>query len=98
MDPRTDQRTDGPTDGRTHPLIESWLTTKKCIPIQILFERIDSPERVLMSMITVIVVVDVVVGVAANSTMQGQHFCLMLFFIENGDRQTRRSIAVLVER
>ena len=29
---RTDGRTDGPTDrrtdGRTHPLIESWLTTK----------------------------------------------------------------------
>ena len=22
-------RTDGPTDGWTHPLIESWLTTKK---------------------------------------------------------------------
>ena len=22
--------TDQPTDGRTHPLIESWLTTKKC--------------------------------------------------------------------
>ena len=45
-----------------------------------------------MSMITVIVAVDVVVGVAANSTMQGRHFCLILFFIENGDRQTRRSI------
>ena len=25
---RTDRPTDGPTDGRTHPLIESWLTTK----------------------------------------------------------------------
>ena len=25
----TDGPADGPTDGRTHPLIESWLTTKK---------------------------------------------------------------------
>ena len=25
------QRIDGPTDGRTHPLIESWLTTKKAM-------------------------------------------------------------------
>jgi len=25
----TDQPTDKPTDGRTHPFIESWLTTKK---------------------------------------------------------------------
>ena len=25
----TDGPTDGPTDGQTHPLIESWLTTKK---------------------------------------------------------------------
>ena len=25
----TDGLTNGPTDGRTHPLIESWLTTKK---------------------------------------------------------------------
>ena len=27
----TDRPMDRPTDGRTHPLIESWLTTKKCI-------------------------------------------------------------------
>ena len=27
-DGRTDRPTDGPIDGRTHPLIESWLTTK----------------------------------------------------------------------
>ena len=27
-DRRTDGPTDGPIDGRTHPLIESWLTTK----------------------------------------------------------------------
>ena len=25
------QRTNGPTDGRTHPLTESWLTTKKAM-------------------------------------------------------------------
>ena len=25
---RIDGRSDGPTDGRTHPLIESWLTTE----------------------------------------------------------------------
>ena len=27
----TDGPTDGPTDGRTHPHIESWLTTKNSI-------------------------------------------------------------------
>ena len=31
-DERTDQRTDRPLDGRTHPLIESWLTTKNDNP------------------------------------------------------------------
>ena len=30
---RTDGPTDGPTDGRTHPLIESWLTTKNDVEI-----------------------------------------------------------------
>ena len=41
--------TDRPTDGRTHPLIESWLTTKNRIPsLMLLFFIGNSKERFIV--------------------------------------------------
>ena len=66
---RTDRPTDRPTDRRTHPLIESWLTTKK--KIWSVFCVV-----VVVVMVVVVVVVDVTV-VAEKSHSRTLNRCFL---------------------